>query len=52
MTFGSELDGLTGAKGSIVRKVAAGRSVSILKGALTSTRYALEEDPSLNPRVN
>jgi len=42
MFMGSEQAGLTGAKGSIVRKVAVGRSVSNLQGALSTVRNTLE----------
>ncbi len=42
MTMGSEQAGLTGAKGSIVRKAAVGRSVSHLQKALTAIRNTLE----------
>jgi len=42
MAMGSEQAGLTGAKGSIVRKVAVGRSVSNLREALTTVRNTLE----------
>jgi len=42
MAMGSEQTGLTGVKGSIVRKVAVGRSVSNLQGALMTIRKALE----------
>jgi hypothetical protein len=42
MLMGSEQAGLTGPKGSIVRKVAVGRSVSNLQAALTSIKNALE----------
>jgi len=42
MAMGSEQAGLTGVKGSIVRKVAVGRSVSNLRNALTSIKNALE----------
>jgi hypothetical protein len=42
MTLGSEQDGLTGVKGSIVRKVAVDRSTSRLRAALTSIRDTLE----------
>ena len=42
MAMGSEQTGLTGVKGSIVRKVAVGRSVSSLQDALMSIRNALE----------
>ena len=42
MAMGSEQAGLTGPKGSIVRKVAVGRSVSNLKETLTNIKNALE----------
>jgi hypothetical protein len=42
MAMGSEQAGLTGPKGSIVRKVAAGRSASSLKEALATIRNSLE----------
>ena len=42
MAMGSEQAGLTGVKGSIVRKAAVGRSVSNLQNALTSIRNTLE----------
>jgi hypothetical protein len=42
MAMGSEQAGLTGVKGSIVRKTAVGRSVSNLKNALTNIRTTLE----------
>jgi hypothetical protein len=42
MAMGSEQAGLTGVKGSIVRKAAVGRSVSNLQNALTSIKKALE----------
>ncbi|MGA2511893.1 MAG: hypothetical protein ABSG27_16870 [Candidatus Acidiferrales bacterium] len=42
MAMGSEQRGLTGVKGSTVRKVAVGRSVSNLQDALTSIRNTLE----------
>jgi len=42
MALGSEQAGLTGAKGSIVRKAAVGRSVSHLQKALTAIRSTLE----------
>jgi hypothetical protein len=42
MAMGSEQAGLTGGKGSIVRKAAVSRSVSNLRNALTSIRQALE----------
>ncbi len=44
MTMGSEQAGLTGAKGSIVRKAAVGRSISHLQNALTKIRTALENN--------
>jgi len=43
MAMGSEQAGLTGAKGSIVRKVAVGRSVTNLHEALTTIKSMLEE---------
>jgi hypothetical protein len=42
MAMGSEQAGLTGPKGSIVRKVAVGRSVSNLQNALTNIKNTLE----------
>ena len=42
MAMGSEQAGLTGVKGSIVRKVAVGRSVSNLQDALTTIKNTLE----------
>lgn len=42
MAMGSERKGLTGVKGSIVRKAAVGRSVSNLQNALTTIRNVLE----------
>lgn len=42
MAMGSEQAGLTGAKGSVVRKAAVGRSVSNLENALRSIRNTLE----------
>ena len=42
MLMGSEQAGLTGLKGSIVRKAAVGRSVSNLRNALAGIRNALE----------
>lgn len=42
MAMGSEQAGLTGAKGSIIRKVAVDRSVSSLRETLTSIRDTLE----------
>ena len=44
MALGSEQAGLTGPKGSIIRKVAVGRSVSNLRDALTTIRNTLESD--------
>jgi hypothetical protein len=44
MAMGSEQAGLTGAKGSIVRKVAVGRSVSNLQDALTTIKSTLEAE--------
>jgi len=42
MALGSEQAGLTGPKGSIVRSVAVGRSVSNLRDALTTIKNTLE----------
>jgi hypothetical protein len=42
MAMGSEQAGLTGVKGSIVRKTAVGRSVSNLQNALTNIKNTLE----------
>jgi len=42
MAMGSEQAGLTGAKGSIVRKAAIHRSLSNLQNALTNIRTTLE----------
>jgi hypothetical protein len=42
MAMGSEQTGLTGLKGSIVRREAVGRSVSNLRNALTTIRNTLE----------
>ena len=42
MTMGSEQKGLTGPKGSIIRKVAVGRSVSSLQKSLTVIKNTLE----------
>jgi hypothetical protein len=42
MAMGSEQAGLTGFKGSIVRKAAVGRSVSSLRNALTTIKNTLE----------
>jgi hypothetical protein len=47
MVMGSEQAGLTGFKGSIVRRVAVGWSVSSLRESLTAIRNSLEE-----PRIN
>jgi len=44
MAMGSEQAGLTGPKGSIVRKAAVGRSVSNLKDALMTIKKTLEGD--------
>jgi len=44
MAMGSEQAGLTGVKGSVVRKVAVGRSVSSLGEALKAIRSRLEAD--------
>jgi hypothetical protein len=44
MAMGSEQAGLTGVKGSVVRKVAVGRSASNLQNALTTIRIALESN--------
>jgi len=46
MVMGSEQAGLTGPKGSIVRKAAVGRSVSSLRNSLTAIRDMLESKPS------
>ncbi len=45
MAMGSEQAGLTGPKGSIVRRVAVDRSVSNLKETLISIRNTLEGEP-------
>jgi hypothetical protein len=42
MIMGSEQAGLTGVKGSVVRKVAVGRSVSNLRDALATIKSNLE----------
>jgi hypothetical protein len=42
MAMGSEQAGLTGAKGSVIRKAAVGRSVSHLQKALTAIKNTLE----------
>lgn len=44
MAMGSEQAGLTGIKGSIVRKVAVGRSASSLEKSLTAIKSALEQN--------
>jgi hypothetical protein len=44
MVMGSEQAGLNGVKGSIVRKVAVGRSVSNLQEALTTIKNTLESN--------
>ena len=44
MAMGSEQAGLTGVKGSIVRRTAVGRSVSNLQNALTNIKTTLEEN--------
>jgi len=41
-TMGSEQAGLTGARGSVIRKAAAGRSVSHLQKGLTAIKNSLE----------
>jgi hypothetical protein len=46
MIMGSEQAGLTGLKGSIVRKAAVGRSVSNLQKSLTTIKNALEKKQS------
>jgi hypothetical protein len=46
--MGSEQAGLTGFKGSIVRKVAVDRSASTLQKSLAAIKNALEHDPKLN----
>ena len=43
--MGSEQAGLTGPKGSIVRKTAVGRSISSLQNSLTAIRNTLESRP-------
>jgi hypothetical protein len=45
MAMGSEQAGLTGPKGSIVRKAAVGRSLSSLQNSLTTIRDSLESKP-------
>jgi hypothetical protein len=42
MALASEQSGLTGIKGTIVRKVAVDRSISSLQDALTTIRATLE----------
>jgi hypothetical protein len=44
MAMGSEQSGLTGIKGSIVRKVAVDRSASSLKNSLMAIKTALEQN--------
>ena len=44
MAMGSEQAGLTGVKGSIVRKAAVGRSVSSLQESLTAIKNTLEQN--------
>ena len=44
MAMGSEQAGLTGIKGSIVRKVAVDRSASSLQKSMTAIKYALEHN--------
>jgi hypothetical protein len=44
MLLSSEQAGLTGVKGSIVRKVAVGRSVSNLQDALETIKNTLESE--------
>jgi hypothetical protein len=48
MAMGSEQAGLTGLKGSIIRKVAVGRSVSSLQKSLTVIRNTLEGNQTGN----
>lgn len=43
--MGSEQTGLTGFKGSVIRKAAIGRSISHLQDALTKIRTILESNP-------
>jgi hypothetical protein len=43
MVMGSEQTGLTGIKGSIIRRVAVGRSVTDLKDSLMTVKNALED---------
>ena len=45
MAMGSEQAGLTGVKGSIIRKAAVGRSVSNLQETLTSIKNTVEANP-------
>jgi len=45
MAMGSEQEGLTGVRGSIVRKAAVGRSVSNLQKALANIKNTLESNP-------
>jgi len=44
MVMASEQAGLTGMKGSIIRKVAVGKSVSSLQSSLTAIKNALEQN--------
>jgi len=44
MALGSEQAGLTGVKGSIVRKAAVGRSASSLQKSLTAIKNDLENN--------
>jgi hypothetical protein len=44
MVLGSEQVGLTGMKGSIVRKVAVGRSVKSLQSSLATIKNILEKE--------
>jgi hypothetical protein len=48
MAMGSEQTGLTGAKGSVVRKVAVGRSVSNLQEALMTIKNTLEGEQKVS----
>jgi len=45
MIMGSEQAGLTGVKGSVVRKAAVGRSVSSLQKSLATVKTTLEKNP-------
>ncbi len=44
MLMGSEQKGLTGFKGSMVRKIALGRSLSNLQNALANIQHTLEAE--------